>query len=63
MVSLNRVSISIDNFALMDVSDQPSAGGPFVPSLVYCVFQLMFAAITCVISALTKDVTVYTAPA
>ncbi|KAG1722707.1 ammonium transporter AmtB-like domain-containing protein [Suillus lakei] len=33
-------------FALRNVLDQPSAGSPKVPAIVFCVFQLMFAAIT-----------------
>ncbi|KAG6330242.1 hypothetical protein ID866_8844 [Astraeus odoratus] len=33
-------------FALRNVLAQPSVGSPRVPSIVFCVFQLMFAAIT-----------------
>ncbi|KAJ8592596.1 ammonium transporter [Rhizopogon salebrosus TDB-379] len=33
-------------FALRNVLDQPSAGSVKVPAIVFCVFQLMFAAIT-----------------
>jgi Amt family ammonium transporter len=33
-------------FALRDVAGQPSMGSPRVPAIVFCVFQLMFAAIT-----------------
>lgn len=38
-----------DHFALMNVLDQPSAGSPRVPAIVFCIFQLMFAAITYVV--------------
>ncbi|KAF8554495.1 ammonium transporter [Imleria badia] len=37
---------NLDNFALMNMLDQPSDGSPRVPTIVFCVFQLMFAAIT-----------------
>ncbi|KAN0086300.1 Ammonium transporter AmtB-like domain containing protein [Tylopilus felleus] len=37
---------NLDNFALRNVSDQPFGGNTRVPILVFCVFQLMFAAIT-----------------
>ncbi|KIJ63867.1 hypothetical protein HYDPIDRAFT_168291 [Hydnomerulius pinastri MD-312] len=33
-------------FALRNVLNQPSIGSPRVPAIVFCVFQLMFAAIT-----------------
>ncbi|KAG8723850.1 hypothetical protein FRC09_001493 [Ceratobasidium sp. 395] len=33
-------------FALKGVLDQPSMGSPRIPALVFCVYQLMFAAIT-----------------
>ncbi|KAG1720247.1 ammonium transporter AmtB-like domain-containing protein [Suillus lakei] len=37
---------SLGYFALRNVLDQPSAGSPKVPAIVFCIFQLMFAAIT-----------------
>jgi len=37
---------NLDNFALINVFSQPSDGSPRVPAIVFCVFQLMFAAIT-----------------
>ncbi|KAG8216639.1 ammonium transporter AmtB-like domain-containing protein [Butyriboletus roseoflavus] len=37
---------NLDHFALMNVIDQPSLGNPRVPAIAFCVFQLMFAAIT-----------------
>jgi len=37
---------NLDNFALRNVIDQPSAGSPRIPAIAFCVFQLMFAAIT-----------------
>jgi len=37
---------NLDHFALIKVLDQPSVGSPRVPAIVFCVFQLMFAAIT-----------------
>lgn len=46
MVSLNQVSFFVDHFALKNVLDQPSVGSARVPAIVFCVFQLMFAAIT-----------------
>ncbi|KAF8137179.1 ammonium transporter AmtB-like domain-containing protein [Boletus edulis] len=42
----NKFIGNLDNFALMNVFSQPSAGSPRVPAIVFCVFQLMFAAIT-----------------
>lgn len=38
-------------FALRNVENQPSIGSARVPAIVFCVFQLMFAAITCVCSS------------
>lgn len=46
VVTFNQSSFFIDHFALMDVLDQPSVGSSRVPAIVFCVFQLMFAAIT-----------------
>ncbi|KAG9311495.1 ammonium transporter AmtB-like domain-containing protein [Chiua virens] len=37
---------NLDHFALMNVLAQPSVGSARVPAIVFCVFQLMFAAIT-----------------
>jgi ammonium transporter, Amt family len=37
---------STEHFALLGTLDQPSIGSPKIPSIVYCVYQLMFAAIT-----------------
>jgi Amt family ammonium transporter len=37
---------NLDHFALKGVLGQPSVGSARVPALVYCVYQLMFAAIT-----------------
>jgi len=37
---------NLDHFALKNVLDQPSVGSARVPAIVFCVFQLMFAAIT-----------------
>jgi Amt family ammonium transporter len=34
--------------ALVGVLDGPSMGSARIPSIVFCVYQLMFAAITCV---------------
>lgn len=36
-------------FGLKGVLDQPSIGSSRIPALLFCVYQLMFAAITCVI--------------
>jgi ammonia channel protein AmtB len=36
----------LEYFGLRNVLDQPSVGSAKVPALVFCVFQLMFAAIT-----------------
>ena len=41
--------IFIEYFGLRGVLDQPSIGSPRVPSIVFCVYQLMFAAITYVL--------------
>ena len=37
------------HFGLMNVDIQPSVGGTAIPSLLYCIFQMMFACITPVI--------------
>ena len=37
---------SLEYFALRNVLNQPSIGSVRVPAIVFCVFQLMFAAIT-----------------
>lgn len=37
---------TLSNFGLKNVDLQPSIGGPKIPALGYCVYQLMFAAIT-----------------
>lgn len=36
----------VEYFGLKGVLEKPSIGSAKVPSLIYCVFQLMFAAIT-----------------
>ena len=36
----------LQNFGLKGVLEQPSVGSARIPALLYCVFQLMFAAIT-----------------
>ncbi|EPQ29807.1 uncharacterized protein PFL1_02480 [Pseudozyma flocculosa PF-1] len=41
---------NLDNFGLINVDMGPSTGGAVVPQLLYCIFQLMFAAITVVIA-------------
>jgi len=33
-------------FGLKGVLDQPSAGSARIPALLFCIYQLMFAAIT-----------------
>jgi Amt family ammonium transporter len=43
-----------EHFGLKGVLQKPSIGSPRVPSIVYCVFQLMFAAITYVIQLLAN---------
>jgi Amt family ammonium transporter len=35
-------------FGLKGVLDQPSIGSPRIPALLFCIYQCMFAAITCV---------------
>jgi Amt family ammonium transporter len=37
---------NLKHFALMGVLGQPSVGSPRIPSIVFCIYQLMFAAIT-----------------
>lgn len=37
---------NLDHFALKQVFGQPSVGSARIPAVVYCVYQLMFAAIT-----------------
>ncbi|KAH7882832.1 ammonium transporter AmtB-like domain-containing protein [Phlebopus sp. FC_14] len=37
---------NLQNFALRNVLDQPSIGSVRIPAITFCVFQLMFAAIT-----------------
>ncbi|KDN41602.1 putative high affinity ammonium transporter [Tilletiaria anomala UBC 951] len=41
---------NLDHFGLMNVDIQPSVGGSTIPSLLYCIYQMMFAAITPVIA-------------
>jgi len=36
----------LKHFALMGVLGEPSVGSPRIPSIVFCIYQLMFAAIT-----------------
>lgn len=38
--------VNLGYFGLMGVLEKPSIGSPRVPSIVFCVYQLMFAAIT-----------------
>lgn len=42
----NKFIGDLQHFGLRGVLQTPSIGSPRVPSIVYCVFQLMFAAIT-----------------
>jgi len=42
----NKYIGDLKNFALMDVLGQPSVGSARIPSIVFCIYQLMFAAIT-----------------
>jgi len=37
---------NLDHFGMQNVWGQPATGGTRVPAIMYCVFQLMFAAIT-----------------
>jgi Amt family ammonium transporter len=37
---------ALDNFGLMGVLAQPSVASPFIPDLLFCIYQGMFAAIT-----------------
>jgi len=37
---------NLKHFALMDVHGQPSVGSPRIPSLVFAIYQCMFAVIT-----------------
>jgi ammonia channel protein AmtB len=39
---------SPEYFGLKGVLEKPSIGSSRIPSIVFCVYQLMFAAITCV---------------
>lgn len=39
---------NLDNFGLKDVLGAPSVGSSRIPDLMFCVYQGMFAAITCV---------------
>ena len=48
---LTRFSI-LEYFGLKGVLEKPSIGSTRIPSIVFCVYQLMFAAITCVLSFL-----------
>lgn len=41
----------LKHFGLMGVTDQPSAGSVRVPTIVYCIYQLMFAALTPMLAA------------
>ncbi|KZW02394.1 ammonium transporter [Exidia glandulosa HHB12029] len=42
---------NLKNFGLMNVLEEPSVGSSRIPSVVYCVYQLMFAAITPMLAA------------
>jgi len=42
----NKYIGDLKHFALMDVLGQPSVGSARIPSIVFCIYQLMFAAIT-----------------
>jgi len=46
----NRFIGDLKHFALMDTLDAPSAGSARIPAIVFCVYQLMFAAITVVLA-------------
>lgn len=46
----------VEYFGLKGVLEKPSIGSAKVPSLIYCVFQLMFAAITYVAYSLRTTV-------
>ncbi|GAC98876.1 ammonium transporter [Pseudozyma hubeiensis SY62] len=48
--SSNKFIGNLDNFGLMNVDIQASTGGNVIPQLLYCIYQLMFAAITPVIA-------------
>ena len=50
---LSHVSPAVDSgyFGLKGVLDQPSIGSTRIPSILFCVYQLMFAAITYVLEA------------
>lgn len=39
---------NLDNIGLRNVLAAPSTGSPRIPDLLFCVYQGMFAAITCV---------------
>lgn len=42
---------NLDNFGLIGVDMQPSTGSPYIPQLLYYIYQMMFAAITPVIAS------------
>ncbi|GAC72318.1 ammonia permease [Moesziomyces antarcticus T-34] len=48
--STNKFIGNLDNFGLMGVDIGPSSGGTVLPQLLYCIYQMMFAAITVVIA-------------
>jgi Amt family ammonium transporter len=37
---------NLENFGLRGVLAQPSVASPFIPDLLFCIYQGMFAAIT-----------------
>ncbi|EST05744.1 Ammonium transporter AmtB-like domain protein [Kalmanozyma brasiliensis GHG001] len=48
--SSNAFIGNLDNFGLMNVDIGPSTGGTSLPQLLFCIYQMMFAAITPVIA-------------
>ncbi|KAG2092317.1 ammonium transporter AmtB-like domain-containing protein [Suillus discolor] len=54
MMTVAMVFFQVQYFALRNVLNQPSIGSPRVPAIVFCVFQLMFAAITYVMISMVS---------
>ena len=50
IIRLPVLTASAGYFGLKGVLERPSIGSTKIPSIVFCVFQLMFAAITYVLS-------------
>ena len=44
----------LEYFGLKGVLDQPSIGSSRIPALLFCIYQLMFAAITCALFPLSN---------